>query len=140
MKEGVTAFLFLLYSTIETKTNSTMKEHVCKNPQCLKMVNPKETKRIFGEESAVHTGGFCSAACYTSYVNSDKNKVIHSIGNPTVEVNENKERVVITTMLGNKFEVVISKNCLQVTCISTPGAGIVVNPMSHCSILLKEKE
>lgn len=35
----------------------------CKN--CNKVIDLKEVKRVFGKESSVALGGFCSARCYT---------------------------------------------------------------------------
>lgn len=50
-------------------TNDTM-DRVCR--QCNTPHSSKELKRTLGEFSAPYSTGFCSAFCYTSYINSQK--------------------------------------------------------------------
>jgi len=64
---------------------------------------------------------------------------IHSLGNPKVEVSDGSERVVITTKHGQKFEIVLGKDTIQVTNITTPGSGILIKPSSNSSVLIKEQ-
>ncbi len=60
--------------------------------------------------------------------------------NPT-EINFliDNERIVITTVNGQKFEIVVGKETLQVTAIRTLGAGIQVIPISNSSLTIKEQ-
>jgi len=41
------------------------KDRICK--QCKEPHDIKTVARVYGEESAVYAGGFCSAGCYTKY-------------------------------------------------------------------------
>lgn len=64
---------------------------------------------------------------------------IHSLGNPKVEVSEDNQRVVIKTKHGQKFEIVLGKDTIQVTNITTPGSGLLIKPSSNSSVLIKEQ-
>ena len=43
----------------------------CKNPECQKILNKQEIKRVFGQNSAVFQLGYCSARCFTKIVTGE---------------------------------------------------------------------
>lgn len=47
-------------------------ERKCKNPKCGEIHSKKAIKRVFGEESMVYIGGYCSSHCYTEVANNKK--------------------------------------------------------------------
>ena len=71
---------------------------------------------------------------------------IHSLGTPTITVGavgiqmNTDERIVIKTKHGQKFEVIVGKDNLQVRTITDMSTGICVMPDAANSIIIEEKE
>lgn len=69
---------------------------------------------------------------------SDK---IHSLGTPTVEISGDDHIKVVTikTMHGQKFEIVVRKDFLEITNVVGLNEGIAVVPRSNSSVIIKEQ-
>lgn len=73
-------------------------------------------------------------------------KKIYSLGNPTITIGSEElkanidERLVITTKHGQKFEIVIGKNNLEIRTITDMSTGIIVIPGANNFIRIEEQE
>jgi len=45
---------------------------MCRCKQCKNTYDKKDVKRVYGKESSVYLMNFCSARCYTDYLNDNE--------------------------------------------------------------------
>jgi len=65
---------------------------------------------------------------------------IYSLGNINLDINEFNDRIVIQTKHGQKFEILVGKDNLSVTTITSPGTGIIVMPEANNKVIIEENE
>lgn len=96
-----------------------MQNNNCKH--CTKPFNSKEVARIYGEESPVVIGGFCSAKCYTDKTTQPQERSLQPVSNQE----ENKQHTPLKAIhWGQTISISNDENTAIVNANGNHNAGI----------------